>query len=123
MTKSIRLCELEQIPDPGSLGLQVVIGGREQEIMLIRRNHEVFGYINACPHTGVCLDWQPGEFLTGDRQRIICSMHGAEFEIDDGFCVSGPCAGDQLQPLPIFLIDNTIVLKPDAESSRANNPG
>ncbi len=92
---------MDDIPDPGSRGFRVHLMGEPRDIMVIRRGRNVYGYINSCPHTGVCLDWQPGQFLNMDNELIICAMHGAEFRIEDGYCVAGPCAGDHLQPIEL----------------------
>lgn len=97
------LCQINDIADPGSRGFRVTDGDTAKDIMVIRRGNEVFGYINSCPHTGVCLDWQPGQFLAMDSQSIICATHGAEFRIEDGYCVGGPCAGDSLVPVRITI--------------------
>lgn len=80
--------------------------------MLIRRGRQVFAYINSCPHTGVPLDWQPGEFLNLEQTHIICAMHGAEFRIEDGYCVGGPCRGDSLARVPIRINGDWIELQP-----------
>jgi nitrite reductase/ring-hydroxylating ferredoxin subunit len=60
-------------------------------------------YVNACPHIGVPLDWAPDRFLSSDASRIICSMHGAEFEIETGLCTAGPCMGERLEAVPFRL--------------------
>ena len=97
------LCHIDEIADPGSRGFRVHTMDKIRDIMVIRRGESVYGYINSCPHTGVCLDWQPGQFLNIDNELIICAMHGAEFRIEDGYCVAGPCAGDHLQPIELKL--------------------
>lgn len=55
-------------------------------------------YINACPHTGVPLA-PPGETpLSRDGLHLVCTLHGALFRIEDGYCIAGPCEGQSLQP-------------------------
>lgn len=97
------LCQLEEIANPDSRRFHIEDGGAGLDIMVIRRGDQVFGYINSCPHTGVCLDWQPGQFLNMDNTLIICATHGAEFRIEDGYCVGGPCAGDHLTPVTLLI--------------------
>lgn len=111
MKKVLMLCQLDAIPDPGSRGFSIEINGHARDIMVLRRNNEIFGYINSCPHTGACLDWQPGEFLNLDQTLIICALHGAEFRIDDGCCVAGPCQDDSLEAIEVSITDNAVVLK------------
>jgi nitrite reductase/ring-hydroxylating ferredoxin subunit len=38
-------------------------------------------------------------------------MHGALFEIDSGLCVSGPCAGKALRPLPVRVERGYVMLE------------
>jgi len=78
--------------------------------MLIRHGAQVQAYLNECPHTGAPLDWSPGRFLTVDRKLIQCAMHGAQFRPEDGYCVAGPCAGDQLSAMPIQIVDEVVYL-------------
>lgn len=111
MKKPLELCNLAAIPDPGSRGFCVTINEQAREIMVIRRQNRVYAYLNSCPHTGAALDWMPGEFLTLDQRRIICALHGAEFEIDDGYCVYGPCLGDRLTALSVAVDGNKVVLE------------
>lgn len=111
MEKKTFLCHLDELADPGSRGFSVEIEDRPQEIMVIRRGNRVFGYINSCPHTGVCLDWQPGQFLNLDNTLVVCAMHGAEFRIDDGYCIGGPCAGDALTAVPLGMDGENIYIK------------
>jgi len=47
-------------------------------------------------------------YLTADGSLIACSWHGALFEIADGRCVGGPCAGRYLQPWPVIVADGVI---------------
>jgi nitrite reductase/ring-hydroxylating ferredoxin subunit len=46
------LCRLDELADPGSKGCRADLGGTVEEILVVRRNNRVFGYINRCPHTG-----------------------------------------------------------------------
>ena len=49
-------------------------------------NHkkDIFAYQNRCPHAGHQLNWQPNDFLTPEKNNIVCSSHGAIFDILSG---------------------------------------
>ncbi len=95
-----RLCAFDDITDGESAGFAIErADGSKIGIMAVRRGGAVFLYENSCPHIGTPLDFTPGRFLDIDRKYIICSTHGALFRIDDGHCISGPCAGDDLKPI------------------------
>jgi len=94
---AMELCAVDDIPDGGSNGFFVDTADGRLLYMAIRRGAKVFVYVNSCPHTGGPLDLRPGQFLNADGTMIQCSTHGAEFRIDDGYCLSGPCEGDSLK--------------------------
>lgn len=43
------------------------------------------------------------EFFTPDGTLLYCSNHAAEFQIEDGFCVSGPCEGESLKAVKLLV--------------------
>ncbi|GAN75906.1 Rieske (2Fe-2S) protein [Acidisphaera rubrifaciens] len=107
------LCALADIPDGGARGFGPAPGGFTG-LFAVRRGDTVVVYVNACPHLGVSLDWAPDRFLTADGTRIICSTHGAEFRIEDGHCLRGPCAGDRLTAVPFLLQEGMVTVDADA---------
>ena len=109
-----RLCALEEIPDGGSAGFAAVVDGQPVELMAIRRGGDVFVYVNSCPHWGSPLDLCPGCFLNRQRTLIQCSTHGAQFRIEDGFCIKGPCLGASLQPVHCAVVDGEVLKATDA---------
>lgn len=112
----LRLCRLDELPDPGTRGFSVRTGNGVQDIFVVRQGTAVHAYKNSCPHTGSPLDWQPDEFLNLDRTLIQCATHAALFRIEDGECVAGPCAGQALTTHPVrvdagwILIDAVEIL-------------
>ncbi len=103
------LCALDDIGDPGSKGFE--IAGRAP-FFVVRLGGRVFGYGNSCPHYGSTLEWKDDTFLTHDKDLIQCSLHGAQFRIEDGFCVYGPCAGANLEPVAVRVEGGKVVLEP-----------
>jgi nitrite reductase/ring-hydroxylating ferredoxin subunit len=104
------LCKTTDIEDPGSKSFEVKINRRTESIFIVHKNGEFFAYLNQCPHTGASLEWQQDQFLDLDRELIQCATHDALFVIDSGECISGPCSGDALQPLPLSIIRDEIHL-------------
>ncbi len=105
------LCAVADIPDSGSNGFFVDTADGRLLYMAIRRGPKVFVYVNSCPHTGMPLDFQPGRFLNADGTLIQCSTHGAEFRIDDGYCVSGPCEGDHLTAVETEIRGDRVLIR------------
>ena len=106
---SIRLCRLDEIPDRGARGFALRgADGRELRIFAVRRGNGVHAYVNRCPHRGTPLDWVPDQLFDRTGRYLVCATHGALFQVEDGVCVSGPCFGDQLTPVPLALEDGVL---------------
>ena len=99
----IRLCSLDEIPDPGSREFSWGEGGWPLELFVVRQGDRAFAYLNRCPHAGHALNWQADRFLTAERDLILCQSHGARFTIAEGLCVLGPCPGASLKSISVFL--------------------
>jgi len=102
------LCRLEDIEDGQAKGFTLGEGPGDEgpgarEIFVLREDDQVFGYVNSCPHLGTPLNWDGDRFISDDSGLILCATHGALFEIEDGACVSGPCAGQALEAVPVAL--------------------
>jgi nitrite reductase/ring-hydroxylating ferredoxin subunit len=107
------LFPLRELADPGARGF--VRGGGDWPLrgFVVRRGDDVRAYVNHCPHAGFPLNWQPDQFLAPGGALILCVMHGALFEIDSGYCVSGPCAGQRLRPIDVRVEDGCVMLRDD----------
>jgi nitrite reductase/ring-hydroxylating ferredoxin subunit len=111
MTAQVVVCELEEIPNPGSRAFSIGEGPWPLRGFVVRRARDIFAYVNRCPHAGHPLNMRPDEFLTEDRALILCNSHGALFDIADGACVAGPCAGQALVSLPVRIEGNAVVIE------------
>lgn len=109
----IPLCRSDELAESHSKGCPLA----SLNLFIVRKDGQVYGYQNECPHLGVELEWQQDQFLTSEASHIICSTHGALFEIDNGACIYGPCAGQSLTPVPVIEEQGQIFyLAPEPES-------
>ena len=44
-----------------------------------------------------------------NQYLIQCGLHGAQFRIEDGYCLAGPCAGRYLRKVAIAIQDGMII--------------
>lgn len=111
MPQAVRhvVCRLEELADPGARGFSPPGARFPDEYFVVRRGRAVYGYRNLCPHAGSFLNWKPDAFLTRDRSLIMCSAHGALYEIASGRCAGGPCDGRALEPLPVVVEGSEVV--------------
>ena len=112
---SVEICRLDELSDPGARGFAVGRGDWPLRGFVVRRGSEVYAYVNRCPHQGHPLNLRPDEFLSRDRAHILCSSHGAVFELEKGVCVVGPCPGRALISLPVRVCDGVVLLDGDAD--------
>ncbi|HXS19958.1 MAG TPA: Rieske 2Fe-2S domain-containing protein [Steroidobacteraceae bacterium] len=109
------ICRLADLEEHGSRAFTVGGGDWPLRGFVVRHGNEIRGYVNRCPHAGHPLDLRPHRFLTPDRALILCASHGALFEKDEGRCLAGPCAGQQLRPVPLEVIGDVVLLAADAD--------
>jgi nitrite reductase/ring-hydroxylating ferredoxin subunit len=108
--RHLPLCRLDEIADGGTRAFTVPGPRLDRDIFVLRVGAGAHAFENRCPHTGVPLDWMPGQFLTEEEDFFICATHGALFRLTDGHCVQGPCAGKALTPIAIHVTDGQVIL-------------
>jgi len=113
------LCALSELADPGCREFSWGEESWPLALFMVRRGGEVFGFVNRCPHAGHPLNWQPDRFLTVEEDLILCSSHGARFNISDGVCVAGPCPGASLERVALTVRDGDVVADADELSGLA----
>ena len=104
------LCRMEEIADGEAREFVFGRGTTVFSMFAVRRGSDVFGYLNICPHYSSPLNCRAGEFLSPDKQRIRCTMHFAEFRIEDGFGVAGAAEGCWLDPIPLTVEGGIIAI-------------
>jgi naringenin degradation protein FdeD len=105
------VCALHELADPGAKGFTMGNGDWPLRGFVVRSGSLVRAYANHCPHAGFPLNWSPDAFLAPGAPLILCSMHGALFEIETGRCVSGPCEGLGLRALPVRVERGYVMLE------------
>ena len=98
----MRLLHLDDLPDGASRGFDPQRIGQDT-VLAVRRGRRLFAYADACPHHGTPMAWRKDAYLNAAGDRIVCAAHGAQFEVDTGLCVLGPCLGERLKALPIIV--------------------
>lgn len=105
----ITLISADDIEEGTSKGIEL----DNHYMFAVKKDDQIFLYWNRCPHLGTPLEWEEDKFLDQDGALIICSTHGALFQIEGGRCLAGPCKGKHLQKIP-FILDNGMVMVEEA---------
>jgi len=103
------LCAAEAVPEGGARGFPPG-GAGLAGLVALRRDGVLRVYVNACPHLGLPLECLPDRFLDAAGRHLVCTAHGARFRAEDGFCVSGPCAGDSLEAVPARVAEGLLTV-------------
>ena len=103
------LCRTDEIPEGGGRGFETGSGEFSRRVFVVRHQGALYAYRNACPHVGTPLDWVADRFFDPSGTKLQCATHGAQFRIEDGTCVAGPCAGKRLKPLAVTVSGDYVV--------------
>jgi nitrite reductase/ring-hydroxylating ferredoxin subunit len=107
------LCDSEALAERGkAVTWNVLQWGRPARAFALRFDGRVVAYLNRCVHVPTEMDWQEGEFLDMDRRWIVCSIHGAHYEPENGQCVGGPCGRGKLTPIETEELDGQVWWRP-----------
>jgi nitrite reductase/ring-hydroxylating ferredoxin subunit len=104
------LIALARIDDGGFAEVEATIDGDAESLILHRQGDAVHAWFNICPHAGRRLDWAPGQFLKSKDGTLVCAVHGASFELEQGACVAGPCRGESLRAVALVVRDGEVWL-------------
>jgi nitrite reductase/ring-hydroxylating ferredoxin subunit len=111
MAEEVAVGRLDELDDPGCREFRIGEGDWPFKGFVVRQSGNAYAYQNYCMHVGHPLNWAPDSFLTKDRTSIICSSHGAIYEIATGLCIAGPCLGKKLNALPTEIRDGVIFVR------------
>lgn len=105
-----RLCRADEVSEGGARDFRFGSGGEVEALFVVRKGGALHAYVNSCPHIGTPLNLMPNRFFDREGKHLLCTTHGALFRPEDGFCVSGPCAGKNLTPIAIHVEDGEIMV-------------
>ena len=104
MRGALHLCHFDDLEDNKAKGFDPRECG-EDKMFLVRKGKHVYAYNDRCPHYGgsTTLPWRKDAYLNNQADLIVCAAHGAEFEIETGLCIRGPCLGASLVGVPLRI--------------------
>jgi nitrite reductase/ring-hydroxylating ferredoxin subunit len=97
------LASADALPEKGG----VAVDWQDTPLILVRATAGVRCYVNICPHAGRSLALPDGRVFVHKDTNIICPVHGATFDVDDGNCTGGP-AGDPLTAIPVEIVNGEV---------------
>jgi nitrite reductase/ring-hydroxylating ferredoxin subunit len=114
------LCPSDELKERGqAFVFDVMQYGEPARAFVLRFDGQVVAYLNRCLHVPTEMDWQYGEFLDGDKEFIICSIHGAVYEPATGRCAGGPCGRGKLTVIEVTERDGHVYWTPSRDTRPA----
>jgi nitrite reductase/ring-hydroxylating ferredoxin subunit len=114
------LCPSSELSERGQAFVFDVLHFREPARgFVLRFDGRVVAYLNRCLHVPTEMDWQHGEFLDGDKEFIMCSIHGAAYEPLSGRCIGGPCGKGTLTVLKVEEREGQVYWYPSRDTQPA----
>lgn len=110
-TRLFPVCQFNELEVYPSKEVTLFKNGRPYFAFVVKKDDQVFAYANSCPHQGRMLQWKPDTFLNTEFTEILCSAHGATFDIKSGLCVSGPCLGRNLTAVECQVFNGVVMLR------------
>jgi nitrite reductase/ring-hydroxylating ferredoxin subunit len=98
------LCRFDELADGEARGFDPQHSGQDT-LFGVRRGSRLYLYRDLCPHADSPMAWRKNEYLNRRRDRIVCFAHGAQFEVESGRCLIGPCLGQSLQAVEHAIDD------------------
>lgn len=77
-------------------------------LLLLRAGDTFRAYVNACPHQYLPLNYRGDRLLSADGTKLMCTAHGAQFDIHSGEALQGADCG--LDAVPIEVRDGRIYI-------------
>ena len=78
--------------------------------LLVNDGGRFHAYVNRCRHMPTPLDFIRDQFVSEDGRFLMCYTHGALYERGTGLCISGPCEGESLYRLPVYVDHGDILV-------------
>jgi len=111
MSTASRIVSVDEVPEDTTFLYRLRSDDDEEprEAILLRDEEGVVSWLNYCQHfTHIKLDKGSGAELRNGE--VICTNHGAYFEVDSGRCTYGPCEGAYLNEVDVAVEDGDVLL-------------
>jgi nitrite reductase/ring-hydroxylating ferredoxin subunit len=109
------LGQLAAFPDGAAARASYHAAGRETALIVVRQGEMLRVYEDVCPHQFLPLTYCGDRVLSQDGERLRCTNHGAEFAVEDGRALSGPCNGCGLTRIAVRVAADGSVLIEDGQ--------
>lgn len=100
------ICPQDQVQGVQALTVETEKG--KFPLLLAATDQGIRAYVNACPHQYLPLNYRGDQMLSADGTKLMCTAHGARFDIHSGQVVEGADCG--LDPVPVRVEGAMLVI-------------
>jgi nitrite reductase/ring-hydroxylating ferredoxin subunit len=108
------IARLSDLPAEGAIAVDFAQGEAQFSLIVAVSGGVVRGFENVCPHAGFPLERPDGRVPMQEGRYLICSAHGASFDVQTGVCVAGPGSGREtgrgLRPVPLRVENDRVLV-------------
>lgn len=101
-----QICKVTQLH--GILSLSVTTDKGTFPMLVVLAGDNLRAYVNACPHQYLPLDYRGDQLLSADGRKLMCTAHGASFDILTGNAIEGAECG--LDAVPVAIRDGMVFI-------------
>ncbi|WP_252108259.1 MULTISPECIES: Rieske 2Fe-2S domain-containing protein [unclassified Halomonas] len=83
------ICSSKLIEEGTAHCLEAIFNDKLLPVIVIRIEGEIYCYVNTCPHQHLPLNYRSENIISSDKRSLLCSAHGASFDIKTGKCLTG----------------------------------
>lgn len=99
------LARVEDLADPCAV---IVYIDEHASLIVTRCGDAIAAFRNKCPHAGYPLQRADGRVVVQEGRYLVCAAHGASFGLSDGACAGGPCNGEGLERVQVYVRDGEV---------------
>lgn len=98
------ICREDEVT--GARALTVETGKGAFPLLVLRAGGTWRAYVNVCPHQYLPLNYRGERLLSADGAKLMCTAHGARFDIHTGAAIEGVDCG--LDPVPVEAVEGVL---------------
>lgn len=94
----------------GATTLEVLSDAGEFPMILAHQGGQFYAYVNACPHQFLPLDYRSPQILITAGDKLMCTSHGAMYDLKIGVGTAGHGLGCSLGSVPLEITKDGRIL-------------
>ncbi|WP_088698729.1 Rieske (2Fe-2S) protein [Halomonas campaniensis] len=95
------ICPASLVEEDATFCLNIKSPTGDFPVIILRKEGSFYGFVNACPHQYLPLNYRAENIISSDKRHLLCSVHGAAFDIINGNCISDTL--DSLDSIPLHV--------------------